>query len=357
MLSIRDVVAECGGLGLLGLLVWTLPSAIEWVGDSDLTDLQTVGRFDDVDEALKTVNSTLPSPSTAPLLTASPPPPPQIRTTPRSGAAPPGAVAHARWGCARAGPGLWFRLRVPPPFRCPARERLAGTAVRAGTATAGRVSQAQAAASTARCPPRAGPSGPRSRGGYGGAACPAARAAPCPPRPAPRPRRSLACGRWWHDPGGVQCMVECMYPGGVAPSPAPSPAPSLRRDLRACAALLSAGWLASLRDTDVREAVRVVREAVRFDLPTLAGGGGDEIRSPLCLPLFLLSLFLSLPPISHLLSALSHALTRSQVCYRICYQHHYRTIIIVFAISILRSQDADSHHRAIVTWCLDSHPR
>jgi hypothetical protein len=46
-------VAALGAL--LAVLVWTLPSAIEWVGDSDLTDLQTVGRFDDVDEALKTV--------------------------------------------------------------------------------------------------------------------------------------------------------------------------------------------------------------------------------------------------------------------------------------------------------------
>ena len=43
MLVLRDCVGECGGLVLLGLVVWTLPSAIEWVGDSDLTDLQVRG--------------------------------------------------------------------------------------------------------------------------------------------------------------------------------------------------------------------------------------------------------------------------------------------------------------------------
>ncbi len=41
---LRDSVAECGGLVLLGLVVWTLPSAIEWVADDRLTDLQVQRR-------------------------------------------------------------------------------------------------------------------------------------------------------------------------------------------------------------------------------------------------------------------------------------------------------------------------
>eukprot|EP00281_Chroomonas_sp_CCMP1168_P025449 CAMPEP_0206226332 /NCGR_PEP_ID=MMETSP0047_2-20121206/8044_1 /ASSEMBLY_ACC=CAM_ASM_000192 /TAXON_ID=195065 /ORGANISM="Chroomonas mesostigmatica_cf, Strain CCMP1168" /LENGTH=129 /DNA_ID=CAMNT_0053649431 /DNA_START=92 /DNA_END=478 /DNA_ORIENTATION=+ len=39
---LRDIIGTIAASVLLSLLVWTLPGAIEWVGDDEMTDLQAI---------------------------------------------------------------------------------------------------------------------------------------------------------------------------------------------------------------------------------------------------------------------------------------------------------------------------